>query len=388
MKKQIQASYKSLFFLVVLLSLCPDTTHAQWVTSGSNIYNSNIGNVGIGTTTPGANLDVKPTSDSLAVFRIQNSAGASVARVDTTYKQLVLGSNTVAGLLQFDNGFQNSGFILKNTGATGQSRLQFTKDATDVVTIDNSGNVGIGTRSPGRALDINSTYLGLTSGAGATRIILGNRDSAAIPGIITSGNGNIGFGRGSAFGSTDGGTYSEYLTILGSTGNVGIGTTAPATKLHVTGDATVTGNMTVNGNITAKYQDVAEWVPASKKISAGTVVVLDEGHVNRVLPSSTSYDTRVAGVITSTPGLLLGEAGKDKVKVATTGRVKVKVDASQKPIKVGDLLVTGDKEGVAMKSEPLDLGGVPIHRPGTLIGKALEPLMSGEGEILVLLSLQ
>jgi hypothetical protein len=29
---------------------------------------------------------------------------------------------------------------------------------------------------------------------------------------------------------------------------------------------------------------------------------------------------------------------------------------------------------MAMKSEPLSLGGVEIHRPGTLIGKALEPL--------------
>jgi len=29
-----------------------------------------------------------------------------------------------------------------------------------------------------------------------------------------------------------------------------------------------------------------------------------------------------------------------------------------------------------------------MHRPGTLIGKALEPLEKGQGEILVLLSLQ
>jgi hypothetical protein len=41
-----------------------------------------------------------------------------------------------------------------------------------------------------------------------------------------------------------------------------------------------------------------------------------------------------------------------------------------------------------MKSVPLDLGGTPIHRPGTLIGKALELLDKGVGEILVLLSLQ
>jgi hypothetical protein len=74
--------------------------------------------------------------------------------------------------------------------------------------------------------------------------------------------------------------------------------------------------------------------------------------------------------------------------VATTGRVKVKVDATRAPIKVGDLLVTSDVEGVAMKSEPVDVGGRRMHAPGTIIGKALEPLEKGAGEILVLLSLQ
>lgn len=37
---------------------------------------------------------------------------------------------------------------------------------------------------------------------------------------------------------------------------------------------------------------------------------------------------------------------------------------------------------------PLYLECVPIHRHGTLIGRALEPLKNGEGEIVVLLSLQ
>jgi hypothetical protein len=57
-------------------------------------------------------------------------------------------------------------------------------------------------------------------------------------------------------------------------------------------------------------------------------------------------------------------------------------------IKVGDLLVTSETEGVAMKSVPVELGGVSFHRPGTIVGKALEPLEEGTGEILVLLSLQ
>ena len=68
--------------------------------------------------------------------------------------------------------------------------------------------------------------------------------------------------------------------------------------------------------------------------------------------------------------------------------MKVRVDASKAAIAIGDLLVTSDKPGMAMKSEPVDIAGIKMHRPGTLIGKALEPLKSGEGEILVLLSLQ
>jgi hypothetical protein len=43
---------------------------------------------------------------------------------------------------------------------------------------------------------------------------------------------------------------------------------------------------------------------------------------------------------------------------------------------------------MAMKSVAVDFGGIEMHRPGTLIGKALEPLESGQGEIMVLLSLQ
>ncbi len=93
-------------------------------------------------------------------------------------------------------------------------------------------------------------------------------------------------------------------------------------------------------------------------------------------------------MISLQPGIALGEHGEGKVLVATTGRVKVKVDATYSPIRIGDLLVTSDKEGFAMRSEPITISKRQIHSPGTLIGKALEPLSGGVGEILVLLSLQ
>jgi hypothetical protein len=194
------------------------------------------------------------------------------------------------------------------------------------------------------------------------------------------------------------GTTAAISQYWDAGGNVGIGTKTPATRLHVLGDSTVTGNLTVTetinggtingGTINAKYQDVAEWVPSSQKLAAGTVVALDPEKSNQVLASAEAYDTKVAGVISAQPGIALGEGGEGKVLVATTGRVKVKVDATRAPIKIGDLLVTSDAAGVAMKSEPVSIGGRQMHSPGTIIGKALEPLANGTGEILVLLSLQ
>src|SRR6266498_3680999 len=106
------------------------------------------------------------------------------------------------------------------------------------------------------------------------------------------------------------------------------------------------------------------------------------------MPSTKPYDTSVAGVVSASPGLILGESSASKEMIATVGRVKVRVDATKHPVAIGDLLVTGDHAGTAMVSVPLSLEGVKIHRPGTIIGKALEPLASGEKEILVLLSLQ
>jgi hypothetical protein len=141
-------------------------------------------------------------------------------------------------------------------------------------------------------------------------------------------------------------------------------------------------------NIKAHYQDVAEWVPSTTDLEPGTVVILNRGRRNEVMASATPYDTTVAGVVSAQPGISLGIEGEGKEQIATTGRVKVRVDARNRPILVGDLLVTSELPGTAMRSEPMSISGRSFHQPGTIIGKALEPLEGGVGEILVLLSMQ
>ena len=274
----------------------------------------------------------------------------------------------------------------------------------------NGGNVGIGTTTPGVKLDVNGYIAagslngfiftddlntGLTSpGADKLNLVTGGLTRFHINDL-----GNVGIGIGTNVGNTrvnvqgadsTSANYALFVQNSSNTnllsvrndGNVGIGTTSPQEKLHVA------GSIKVDGNINAKYQDMAEWVPSREQLAAGTVVVLDSTKSNQVISSTVSYDTRVAGVISAQPGITLGEGGEGKVLVATTGRVRVKVDASRGAIHIGDLLVTSDVSGVAMKSEPVEFAGRKMHMPGTIIGKALEPMAKGQGEILVLLSLQ
>jgi hypothetical protein len=245
-----------------------------------------------------------------------------------------------------------------------------------------AGNVGIGTTSPSVPFHLHAN-IGSNTGVtfehtnGTQGITIGYTGIAK---ATTNGNNNLYIDAAS--------NGSVVFNAISGSGSVGIGTLPGDYKLNVNGNANVTGNINLTGSINAKYQDVAEWVPSSEQLSAGTVVILDSTKSNQVTASSVSYDTRVAGVVSEQPGIALGEKSDGKVLVATTGRVRVKVDATRSPIRVGDLLVTSDVLGVAMKSEPINLGGVQLHRPGTLIGKALEPLEKGKGEILVLLSLQ
>ena len=237
--------------------------------------------------------------------------------------------------------------------------------------IQNAGWVGISTIQPGSELDVNGR-IRMSQSTNFSEFFTGS--SGGIVGLHMGSRSNMPLGLYT--------NSSSPQFILTTSGSVGIGTTAPAALLHVA------GNVQVDGNIAAKYQDVAEWVPAASKLAPGTVVILGGTKPNEVTASDKAYDTKVAGVVSDKPGLILGEGGDNQVKVAHIGRVKVKVDASYGAVHIGDLLVTSSTPGYAMRSQPVTIGSTPIHQPGTLIGKALEPLADGQGEVLVLLTLQ
>ena len=121
-------------------------------------------------------------------------------------------------------------------------------------------------------------------------------------------------------------------------------------------------------------------------VEPGTVMVLDQE--GALQPSQQAYDKRVAGVIsgagTYKPGIVLDkqQSSENRMPVALVGKVYCKVDAHYASIEVGDLLTTSLTAGHAMKADD------PLKAFGSVIGKALRPLQTGQGLIPILIALQ
>lgn len=143
---------------------------AQWTTNGTNIYNSNTGNVGIGTTTPKTLLDVgktlNPGDVSVILARLfeGNYAGGGTYLGTVGYNTQLSGTITdVTDVKSFAiehsfYGSTNSSInFLRGGGTTGGSISFNTNDNTEKMRISYNGNVGIGIAHPLNKLDVNGT---------------------------------------------------------------------------------------------------------------------------------------------------------------------------------------------------------------------------------------
>ena len=150
------------------------------------------------------------------------------------------------------------------------------------------------------------------------------------------------------------------------------GTTSPSSyALFVEGRAVCT-----NGG----WGDLAENLKGRETLAAGDVVVIDPSASHQLMRCRSAYDTRVAGIISTNPTIVVGTLiSSGGYPLALSGVVPCKATAANGAIRPGDLLTSSDLEGHAMKAVEI--------RPGTIIGKALEGLEAGTGVIQVLATL-
>ncbi len=146
---------------------------------------------------------------------------------------------------------------------------------------------------------------------------------------------------------------------------------------------------TYNGYVAGGF-DYAELVRVANadavKYEPGDVLVIDKTTSSQFALSTESYSRLVAGVYSTQPGVLGSphpmdaKLQDDEAPLALLGQVPCKVSTENGPINIGDLLVTSSTPGHAMRADDM--------KPGTILGKALEPLAYGTGTIRVLVTLQ
>lgn len=150
------------------------------------------------------------------------------------------------------------------------------------------------------------------------------------------------------------------------------------------------GRVRVNVLEIAGGSDLAERFQQSGTAAAapGTVMVIDEGNAGHLKVSDAAYDTKVAGIVSGAgdvqAGLTLEQEGvlEGDLTVAIAGRVYAQCEAHSGSIQPGDLLTTSSVAGHCMKATERTLAA------GAIIGKAMTGLKSGQGLVLVLVSLQ
>jgi hypothetical protein len=292
-----------------------------------------------------------------------------------------------------------------------------------------SGNVGIGTSSPGYDLSVGGTV------GGATGTVVGIKDDSYAQIMMGADDNNW----ANIYWENSSGSYKFYTKTDGAganvltmkNSNVGIGITNPTTgKLEISNPETAGGIDAIrvyndetggwglvligdstygiylgtnaddtcqdsSGNGACNLNDYAEMMEFSEMPEDGDLIIIDTENPGLLKISDKPYDSLVAGIASENPAMVIGsygitikgweeanrEDGTITYPLAISGRKRIKVTDENGKIQPGDLLVTSSEPGKAMRCDVYE------KCQGAILGKAMTSV-GEDGKVLTLITLQ
>ena len=272
------------------------------------------GNVGIGTVSPGAKLDVKESGTETYTLVIGTSTTSTYDVVVTTIGNVGIGTTAPgaklevvgavnASILQaYFNGY-TTGLGIDDTGSYwGASIFQ---SGTKRFTVDSNGGVLIGNNYQGGTAPADGAIIEGKVGIGTTG------PGAKLHAVETSGSPSYIFVASTATDS------ASYKMVVSTTGNVGIGTVSPGAKLDVRG----TDGIRVIGTVAPETPSPDEGVAigGGTTLGYGWLQSFGSGNELRINPNGNNVTLGGnVGIGTIAPGAKLETVGEVRTSTSTT----------------------------------------------------------------------
>ncbi|RYX80068.1 tail fiber domain-containing protein, partial [bacterium] len=350
------------------------TNAGNLATNYSMALNPNGGNVGIGTTAPTSKLQVVGPNSAGYPFVVQAAPGTGAGG----YMNIAL-NNTTSGAYKSAVEFQNNGtpkfsFGVDYTGA-GLNNFSLFDNAAGAMRmfISPTGDVGLGTQTPAAPLDVSKD-----AGSGVEVPLLsldsqnisnGNGGSIQFKNHLTLGAGYMAAVASVQEGTRDGRlefrtsgngvansaalTSADTRMVIKSTGNVGIGTAAPTTPLHVAGVkptimAEDTGGGTAGGGVLAVRQSTGAVTSANERLGVINFNGSSNGGVLQVGSAIESYAVGgwgSAGYVDSYMKFNIGKGGtlSEVMRLSNNGNVGIGINSPDAILHVKPTAVAGSR---------------------------------------------